>query len=255
MTIAEIHGKLPEYEGMEDLLTSDVFSTFKYLPLELAFIPFLQRAVDFRTGETINYSFDDVIKADYIFWPKTSYFKREPDLLIILTRRNQPPISIVVEAKYRSGKSNINREQDLQELQILDGDQLAEQYYELVKGNFNIDYPYKKLLMESKDQFLLFVTAHDALPKHVTNETEKVLHKKGLHSEDTLHLYWGNWQTAWSVADEALNKETNIPWGFKLMLEDLKVLLERKGLRPFNGFSHPKPIALFKDFYFWGEKK
>ena len=54
MTIAEIHGKLPEYEGMEDLLTSDVFSTFKYLPLELAFIPFLQRAVNFYTGETIN---------------------------------------------------------------------------------------------------------------------------------------------------------------------------------------------------------
>ena len=45
MTITEIHGKLPEYEGMEDLLTSDVFSTFKYLPLELAFIPFLKRAV------------------------------------------------------------------------------------------------------------------------------------------------------------------------------------------------------------------
>ncbi|OXB91832.1 hypothetical protein B9L23_11020 [Parageobacillus galactosidasius] len=65
-----------------------------------------------------------------------------------MTRQNQPPISIVVEAKYRSGKSNINREQDLQELQILDGDQLAEQYYELMKGNFNIDYPYKKLLMK-----------------------------------------------------------------------------------------------------------
>ncbi|BAD76014.1 hypothetical protein GK1729 [Geobacillus kaustophilus HTA426] len=47
MTITEIHGKLPEYEGMEDLLTSDVFSTFKYLPLELAFIPFLKRAVNY----------------------------------------------------------------------------------------------------------------------------------------------------------------------------------------------------------------
>jgi hypothetical protein len=255
VTIAEIHGKLPEYEGMEDLLTSDVFSTFKYLPLELAFIPFLQRAVNFRTGETINYSFDDVIKAEYIFWPKTSYFKREPDLLILLTRQNQPPISIVVEAKYRSGKSNINREQDLQELQILDGDQLAEQYYELVKNHFNIDYPYKKLLMESKDRFLLFVTAHDALPKNVTNETEKILGKIGLCDEDTMHFYWVNWQAAWNVADEALNKETNIPLGFKLMLEDLKVLLERKGLRPFRGFSHPKLSVLFKDFYFWGEEK
>jgi hypothetical protein len=259
MTIAEIHGKLPEYEGMEDLLTSDVFSTFKYLPVELAFIPFLKRAVNFRTGETINYSFDDVIKADYIFWPKTSYFKREPDLLILLTRRNQSPISIVVEAKYRSGKSNVNRENDLQELQLLDGDQLAEQYYELVNENFNIDYPYKELLMESNDRFLLFVTAHDALPKNVTNETEKVFHKIknkiGLRSEDTLHLYWVNWQAAWSVADEALNNEANIPLGFKLMLADLKILLERKGLRPFNGFSQPNQNVLFKDFYFWGEEK
>jgi hypothetical protein len=153
-----------------------------------------------------------------------------------------------VEAKYRSGKSNVNREQDY-------GDQLAEQYYELVKGNFNIDYPYKELLMESKDRFLLFVTAHDALPRNVTSETEKILRKIGLCDEDAMHFYWVNWQAAWSVADEVLNKETNIPLGFRLMLEDLKVLLERKGLRSFSGFSHPNQNVLFKDFYFWGEEK
>jgi hypothetical protein len=254
MTIAEIHGKLPEFEGMEDLLTSDVFSTFKYLPLKIAFIPFLRRAVHFLTGETINYSFDDVIKVDYIFWPKTSFLKREPDLLIILTRQNQPPVSIVVEAKYRSGKSNVNRENDLQEIQMLDGDQLAEQYYELMNGNFNIEQPYKELLKKSKDRFLLFVTAHDALPKHVTNETEKILLKKGICDKDTMHLYWANWQAAWSIADEALKNAANIPLGFKLMLEDLKVLLERKGLRPFSGFSQPKQSVFYKDSYFWSEK-
>jgi len=30
MTIAEIHGKLPAYEGMEDFLTSDMFSVITF---------------------------------------------------------------------------------------------------------------------------------------------------------------------------------------------------------------------------------
>jgi hypothetical protein len=30
MTIAEIHGKLPEYEGMEDLLTSSGYYVHSY---------------------------------------------------------------------------------------------------------------------------------------------------------------------------------------------------------------------------------
>lgn len=33
MSIAEIHGKLSPYERMEDLLTFDLFSTFRYLSL------------------------------------------------------------------------------------------------------------------------------------------------------------------------------------------------------------------------------
>ncbi|OPD59427.1 hypothetical protein [Bacillus anthracis] len=252
MTIAEMHGKIPEYEGMEDLLTSDVFSTFKYLPVDLAFIPFLKRAVSFETGETMSYFCDDIIKADFIFWPKTSFLKREPDLLILLTRLDKPPISIVVEAKYRSGKSNVNRDYDLSEMQLLEGDQLAEQYLELINGNFKINQLLKEKLMNSQKRFLLFVTAHNAIPKEMTNETMKILRNQGFREGNLKNLYWINWQAAWNIAREALSNNISMNYSYKLMLEDLKILLERKRLSSFNGFQKPICNEQLKEFYFWG---
>jgi hypothetical protein len=251
MTMAEIHGEIPEYEGMEDLLTSDVFSTFKYLPLDVVFIPFLKRAVSFGTGETMSYLFDDVIKGDFIFWPKTSFLKREPDLLILLTCLDNPPISIVVEAKYRSGKSNVNRDQDLNAMQLLEGDQLAEQYFELINGNFKIDQSLKEVLMNSRNRFLLFVTAHNAIPRETTNETMKILRNQGFPEENLKNLYWINWQAAWNVTREVLSNNISMNHGYKLMLEDLEVLLKRKGLTSFNGFQKPICDEQFKEFYFW----
>ena len=51
MTIAEVHGKLSPYKRMEDLLTSDVFSTFRYLDVNNGLVPFLQKAINF-TNQT-----------------------------------------------------------------------------------------------------------------------------------------------------------------------------------------------------------
>jgi hypothetical protein len=79
MTIAELHGKLPTLEAKEDLLTSDVFSTFRYLPVNLGLIPFLRKAINTQTGQPINDIFADCLTADYVFWPKTTCFKRESD--------------------------------------------------------------------------------------------------------------------------------------------------------------------------------
>jgi hypothetical protein len=80
MTIAELHGKLPSnLEAKEDLLTSDVFSNFRYLPVNLGLIPFLRKAINARTGQPISNMFTDCLTADYIFWPKITQYKREPD--------------------------------------------------------------------------------------------------------------------------------------------------------------------------------
>ena len=82
MTIAELHGKLSAYEHMEDLLTSDVFSTFKYMDPNLALVAFLQKGICF-TGQHSPVFLEDIVEAEYLFWPKTTSLNREPDILII----------------------------------------------------------------------------------------------------------------------------------------------------------------------------
>lgn len=253
MTIAEIYGKIPEIEGSEDLLTSDVFSAFRYLPPELAFIPFLSQAINFTKSSVISYSFNEITKVDYIFWPKTLFYKREPDLLILLSRQNKPPISIVVEVKYRSGKSNLDRNQSPEEFQDLAGDQLAEQYLELQKGNFKLGDTLRKQLTESEERFLLFITAHEALPKDITDETLEILIEKGFKKQDLDNLYWLNWQTVLKVINKILCEKIDIPQGYQLMLEDLKNLLEKKSLDSFSGFKNPMQIN-DKKFYFWKDE-
>ncbi|GAY77984.1 hypothetical protein NBRC111894_3538 [Sporolactobacillus inulinus] len=67
MTVAELHGKIPKLEGREDLLTSDVFSAFRYLPVNLGLIPFLRKAIHAQIAQPIPNLFEDCLAADYIF--------------------------------------------------------------------------------------------------------------------------------------------------------------------------------------------
>jgi hypothetical protein len=84
MSIAELHGKLsPDephgvHEGMEDLLTSDVFGTMLYAGWHPAFHRWLSEAV-VAPGANPDTSFDrflpssaEATKAFYSFWPSPS---------------------------------------------------------------------------------------------------------------------------------------------------------------------------------------
>ena len=82
---------------------------------------------------------EQIEAADYVFWPRTTHLNREPDLLIILTKKDGNTISILIEAKYLSGKSNLYREKEnALHLYHLEDDQLAELYKELKAGNIYI---------------------------------------------------------------------------------------------------------------------
>jgi hypothetical protein len=201
MTIAELHGKLPTLEAKEDLLTSDVFSTFRYLPVNLGLIPFLRKAINTQTGQPISNIFADCLTADYLFWPKTTHYKREPDVLILITRKTKPPIAIIIEAKSYRGRHDSNRTQAEQELQSYDGDQLAEQYIDLKNNALDLNYEHMQLLTHAEHRFLLFVTAHDALPRKITDDS---LNKLPNHDRDAHSLYWINWQAAYDVAKRRL---------------------------------------------------
>ena len=91
MYLAEIHGKLSrKIENSEDILTSNVFSFFKYANRQL----FLKR---FLTNNLlIHVSDDDVENAEFLFWPKYTN-NTEPDLVIIVGK-----YYLLIEAKFHS---------------------------------------------------------------------------------------------------------------------------------------------------------
>jgi hypothetical protein len=244
MTIAEIHGKLSAYEHMEDLLTSDVFSTFKYLKVNDGLIPFLTKAISFKHNKHPNF-LTEIKSADYVFWPRTTYLNREPDVLIILTKIDGSTISILIEAKYMSGKSNLNRDEESLDkennrLKHLDGDQLAELYMELQEGNIHI--PDKSLREKFKksegNRFVFFVTAHYSFPRKDIEETFDVFKKKQYGNHNSLDIFWINWMSIIDVIEEVKSRiDFKNASTTSLLLSDLNDLLYKKELVPFHGFS------------------
>lgn len=251
MTIAEVHGKLANVENKEDLLTSDVFSAFRYLPVNLGLIPFLKQMVNGTTGKRIGNLFSDCLTADYVFWPKTSFFKREPDLLILIGRKVKTPIAVLIEAKYHSGKHDAFRKKSKETLKIYDGDQLAEQYAELNKRNIYLDGVGRELLLAADPLIQLFVTAHEAIPLEMIGESRGKLAQEGAFTGQ--NMYWINWQAAYDAATDTLTTQILSDYQ-RFVLEDLKKLLEWKGLVSFHGF-HPAIDLAFPERYFWREKE
>ncbi|NYV66541.1 hypothetical protein HYI36_14840 [Bacillus sp. Gen3] len=260
MTIAELHGKLSPYERMEDLLTSDVFSTFKYLEPDNGLVPFLKKAISF-IDKTHPKFLLDIKEANYVFWPKTTHLNREPDVLIVLTKKDKSTISILIEAKYTSGKSNLIREKEegvgKLNLDHLDGDQLAELYKELQEGNIHIENQKTrdKFIKSEGNRYLFYVTSHYDLPKQDIDETLKILKKKSYGNQKYKEFYWVNWMCILDSIDEVNGKET---WAYappnRLLLSDLKDLLLKKELVPFYGFSNLQVNFTTPDVFFWREE-
>lgn len=108
MYLAELHGKLSsKIERMEDILTSNVFSFFKYSTRNMFLKEYLKRLNLIITTEEAN-------EAEFLFWP---HFEKgtEPDLVIIAGR-----YYLLFEAKYFSdfGKQNkSNKSQLIREIE------------------------------------------------------------------------------------------------------------------------------------------
>jgi len=94
MYIAELKGKFsPREERKEDILTSNVFSFFKYADRKLFFYQFL-KLID------IHADIKDLITAEFIFWPNYED-GTQPDLVIIIGNHY-----LLFEAKLFSGFGN-----------------------------------------------------------------------------------------------------------------------------------------------------
>jgi hypothetical protein len=265
MTIAELHNK----QGEEDSLTADVFGGFKYLSPAAGLLPFLAKAELFQKGAQLpSWNAEAAL---YCFWPRAK--RREPDLFILLLRGNRSPVAIVVEAKYHSGKHNLHssvgeeplsdpseavKDSDVQAVARTDGDQLADYFCALLEGDLRLDQWRKYEVVSGSarfsrkptqpdqllksvlvnDKYLLYVTAHYALPREDIDETLDSLSKRKVPKERNGQLLRSNWQNAASTFGELLKHQspTLSQAQFDLALDTLS-LLNVKGLIPYGGWK------------------
>lgn len=117
MYIAELHGKLPyRIERMEDILTSNVFSFFKYSTREIFLKGYLN-----KLGFDI--SDQEANEAEFIFWPRFEE-NTEPDLVIIVG-----DYYLLIESKYFSGFAEGTKKTNAQLLRELEGGKLEAKNY------------------------------------------------------------------------------------------------------------------------------
>lgn len=138
MYLAELHGKFSSRtERSEDILTSNVFSFFKYSSRDI----FLKSYLD-TLG--FNISAKEVEEAEFKFWPHYED-GTEPDLVIIVGK-----YYILFEAKYYSGFGEKTETTDEQLIREIRNGQLEAKNYKKEFKLFAItaDYYYKKSKFE-----------------------------------------------------------------------------------------------------------
>jgi len=117
MYLAELHGKLPSrIERMEDILTSNVFSFFKYSDREIFLKGYLNKLGFDISNQEAN-------EAEFIFWPRFEE-NTEPDLVIIVG-----DYYLLIEAKYFSGFAEETKKTKAQLLREIEGGKLEAKNY------------------------------------------------------------------------------------------------------------------------------
>lgn len=234
MTIAELHGKISRtganlHDQLEDLLTSDVFSTCKYVRPDSLLLPLLKTAKSLQGATLADQIPDTVAGVKYIFWPLLK--RSEPDLLLSLKLASGEFILVLVEAKYFSVKSGSALEADQLEIASTPSDQLAREYLDLYEANQR--FHHRKAAVISR--YLVYITASRLIPETELREsTKEIAHFRA--SGSVPDLYW----TSWFNLHPILAHTQNLMDWEKPLIQDLKQLLERKGLVFFRGFSRLK---------------
>ena len=219
---------------MEDILTSNVFGVFKYVPLQDGLLPFLARAEASDGRQPLRFLFENdgagvALSGEMSFWP--SWMSDdcngcEPDVVIALDCPNRKPQLICIEAKYLSGKSS-----DADETDERPTDQLAREWDNLWR-----------IAGEGCEPTLIYLTADIGCPV-VDIEASVVEFKvKYGSSKPSPNILWLSWRLL----------STSL--GTKAYTKDLAELMRRLGLIYFTGFGalDSKPLGwCFSEVYRW----
>ncbi len=221
MLDALLHGKLSqEQENMEDILTSFVFGMIKYLPAKDALFPFLAKA-ESRTGDRpLEILLQDTEnKVVYEFWPRLEEKNCkpcEPDVLITITRRKpkDSKIFILIEAKYRSGKSSHRDESEEP------NDQLAKEWSNLKRRSE----------VQNATPYLVYLTADFGFPIEQIKESQDELRKKDMSKGE---IYWLSWRHFPLLPEES-----------EIVKDISKALRDKLGLKFYEGISTPSVVPI-----------
>ena len=241
MTIAEIRGKISHTGGnlsdrMEDLLTSDVFSTCSYVRPETLLLPFLRGAIG-PDEELLGHLLEKEIKAArYQFWPRME--RSEPDVMIALELPSARFFLVLVEAKYLSSKSGEALSMGEMETAETPRDQLAREYSDLLTAHNLFKIPESKV----SGRALVYVTAHRSMPGGSLIESNKEI-RRLVSRQGDINLFW----TSWLELDAIISGGQGVLQWELPILSDLQQLLERKGLVHFKGFCVPTGAILCAD--------
>lgn len=198
MLQALLHRKLtrPE-EGLEDLLTSNIFGLLKYLKPQAALLPFLGLAWDPIANRKLADILRDVEAVEsWQFWPtlmNSGCISCEPDVLIALRNGNGRKSLLLIESKYRSGKSSEAAEEDERP-----NDQLAREFDNL------------RLLADSegtKEFAVVYITTDFTCP---LNELQDSAREYQLKRSLPPAIYWLSWRALINVLEPEAERESEI---------------------------------------------
>lgn len=178
MLQAQLKGKLTRAEeNMEDLLTSNVFGSIKYVTPQEGLEPILASSEDINGDKPFD-RLQIVSEPQYRFWPTLSEpgcNECEPDVLIEMKLSSGQKIIVLVEAKYRSGKSSLADSGEAPK------DQLSCEY-----DNLRIEARRKEA-----SPVLLYVTADIGFPKDDIIESQKEFFEK---RSSEMNVFWISWR-------------------------------------------------------------
>jgi len=222
MFVAQLHNKLTRSEeDMEDLLTSNVFGIWSYLPIEVAEIGLLELLGTAQRLDGRRFAGPDKLEAiDLKFWPwlqEGDAKGAEPDVLIELTSSDLRKWLLIIESKYLSPKSSFPDKNDPRP-----NDQLAREMHNLRR----------MALKRGFDEYaLIYVTAHTLVPR---DDITEAIHELALKTSDSASdkFYWTTWRRLPSILNTVIS---SCEEPFCTLLSDLQTIVLRLGLTFFEG--------------------
>ncbi|MHC9412507.1 hypothetical protein [Clostridium perfringens] len=220
--IAELYGKISSRgtnlsESLEDNLTGDFFGTLRYIPFSKGIKPILLKVIEEE-------NFDEYETEEWAenieFWP----YHKEGELDSII---NLNLVTIGIEVKYKSGLSS---------------DDEVSNYNEKIEKNNNQEESNNQLARESrivneiakekgKKPILLFIAKKNKGKEIINDVVKRNIIEKGVI------LKFISWEDICLILEE-LNKDIELNYFEKIVIEDLYKLLVKKGFNSFKGFKN-----------------